>query len=444
MQLEEGMAAADALTPAIQSTADYEVSTGMDRRSRSCRASVLIAVTALQVPIFLAMAKHRIIDGDEGFYLLASRLVFEHKLPYRDFLYLQMPFLPYIYGLWMQIAGYSWLAGRTLSVLLSACLGTLLYAHVRAQTGKWLAGLLAVVLFVSSPDILGWLTTVKTYTLSCLLLFGAYMILSRKRLSIRATCVAGFLLGVGIDTRLFVVAAAPLFLYWLRFHPRAIRYFLLGLAIALSPNIYFFASDPQAYWFGNLGYHAIRSGTGLIGDFNQKLHILSQILGDFELCWLLIVALALRLQSQTSKRSCFLALLLLSVSILPTPAYLQYFCIAIPFLIVAAVCAVSETIENRPECQVKRQRPVTLGYAGSTLHRSVRLERPVQPVHAGIPWNAKELEMGNGRACYQGHRPIRTKWRACSHFLVGLPVRIEGRGLSGCGKPQRVSLRPSS
>jgi hypothetical protein len=33
---------------------------------------------------FSAVARHRFIDGDEGFYLLASRLVLEHKAPYLD------------------------------------------------------------------------------------------------------------------------------------------------------------------------------------------------------------------------------------------------------------------------------------------------------------------------------------------------------------------------
>jgi hypothetical protein len=42
---------------------------------------------------FLFIARHRFIDGDEGFYLMASRLVLEPKTLYLDFLYTQAPLL---------------------------------------------------------------------------------------------------------------------------------------------------------------------------------------------------------------------------------------------------------------------------------------------------------------------------------------------------------------
>ena len=36
---------------------------------------------------FLYVSQHRLVDDDEGYYLLASRLVIEHKTPYLDFFY---------------------------------------------------------------------------------------------------------------------------------------------------------------------------------------------------------------------------------------------------------------------------------------------------------------------------------------------------------------------
>jgi hypothetical protein len=327
--------------PASSSAPDSSVAGGVDS-TRLRQAVILVAVTALQIAFFLAMAKHRMIDGDEGFYLLASRLVFEHKLPYRDFLYLQMPLLPYVYGLWMQIAGQSWLAARSLSVLLSACLGTLIYAHVRTRTGRPLAGLFAVALYASSADVLGWFVTVKTYALSCLLLFAAYALLNLKsRPTLLAACASGALLGFAVDTRLYLVAAAPLFLLWLRMQPRELRYFLLGFAAALSPNLYFFLTDPQAYWFGNLGYHAVRGGAGLIGNVPQKIRVLSLSGLDLGLYGLFVFAAFSRRKSQATSRVLALASLLLFVSLLPTPTYLQYFCILVPFLAAGAGYALS-------------------------------------------------------------------------------------------------------
>ena len=39
------------------------------------------------------------INHDEGWYLYASRLVYDGSLPYRDFAFFQAPVLPYLYGL---------------------------------------------------------------------------------------------------------------------------------------------------------------------------------------------------------------------------------------------------------------------------------------------------------------------------------------------------------
>ena len=69
------------------------------------RGQLVRAARFLIVPVFLAqlafftyVALHRFANGDEGFYLLASRLVLAHKKPYLDFFFLQMPLLPYVYA----------------------------------------------------------------------------------------------------------------------------------------------------------------------------------------------------------------------------------------------------------------------------------------------------------------------------------------------------------
>lgn len=55
---------------------------------------------------------------DEGFYLLASLNVLAGEKPYRDFLFSQMPFLPYFYGPLLLIGGKSLAAGRWISFFL--------------------------------------------------------------------------------------------------------------------------------------------------------------------------------------------------------------------------------------------------------------------------------------------------------------------------------------
>src|SRR5580704_14951471 len=97
--------------------------------NRTC-SLILIPVFVGLMWFFLFIAHHRFIDGDEGFYLLASRLVMEHKAPYLDFFYPQAPLLPYAYGLWMKLFGISWFSARSFSATLTTILGLLIYEHV--------------------------------------------------------------------------------------------------------------------------------------------------------------------------------------------------------------------------------------------------------------------------------------------------------------------------
>ena len=140
---------------------------------------LLVPLLLLQILFFAFIARHRFVDGDEGFYLLASRLVLMHKKPYLDLFYTQAPLLPYAYALWMKCFEISWASARTFSALLTTLLGVLLYEHVCQQTRHWLVGLTAVVMFASSTLVFAWFPVVKTFSLAGLFLFSAYVIVSR-------------------------------------------------------------------------------------------------------------------------------------------------------------------------------------------------------------------------------------------------------------------------
>jgi hypothetical protein len=242
-----------------------------------------------------------------------------------------MPLTPYLYGLWMQIAGQSWLAARALSAILSATLGTLIFSLVAAQAKSRSSGLVAVLLFLSSTLVFGWFTTVKTFAASGLFLMLAFLL-------IRANVMAsGLFLGLAVDSRLYLAGVLPLFLWWVcRDRTPRVR-FLGGFAIGVLPNAMFLLWDPDAYLFGNLLFHSIRSDSGIIGNPLQKLYALAQLCftggaGNGLQMVLLIVAVvglqaARKFNDAVSRRALALALLLGAISLLPTPAYVQYFCL---------------------------------------------------------------------------------------------------------------------
>jgi hypothetical protein len=72
---------------------------------------VLITLLLLAA-VFFFSSRERLVDPDEGAYLLAAKLVMEGKSLFTDFFWPQMPLLPYAYGAWMKFFGTNWYAAR--------------------------------------------------------------------------------------------------------------------------------------------------------------------------------------------------------------------------------------------------------------------------------------------------------------------------------------------
>ena len=328
--------------------------------TRTCKL-LFIPIFLLQAGFFLFVSQHRFIDGDEGFYLLASRLVMQHKAPYLDFFYTQAPLLPYVYSAWFKLAGISWFAARAFCALLTAVLGGLLYELVCHETGKWMAGLSAVILFAASSLVFAWFPIVKTFSLATLFLFLAYVIFARRSMSSSGwwMAAAGLLFGLSVDTRSYVVAVAPVFLWWIfrrnRNHwPVRLACWVGGFLIGIIPSLILFLASADVYLFNNLGYHAMRSKEGLIGPWQAKAMLLVATFGGrftgFQITVLTLICVSSilfrRMKRDASLLAFLIALVLGFVSLLPTPALMQYFSMIMPFLIVAAVCSVSDYLAS--------------------------------------------------------------------------------------------------
>ncbi|MDC0358909.1 glycosyltransferase family 39 protein, partial [Oligoflexia bacterium] len=327
-----------------------------------------IFIIACQALFFIPIAFQRLIARDEGFYVLASKLVMEGKMLYAGFFYPQMPLLPYVYGSWMEVLGYSWIAARLLSASFSIILGTLLFKYCQKCFGM-VFGLVAVVLFCSSSLVYPWYTTVQTYSLSSLLLFVAFFFATSISPVRRKTTLllAGVAFGLAVDTRLFFIGVFPFFpLYFLTTAQargsawRDNLCFLLGMILACTPNIYFMLANFDNYFFNNLGYHLVRSGQSAEAELQHKFKVLRVLLAidesrkfhgfQFALLFYLSVAYAVLCSIKRRKvaPAVFIAALLCALNFLPNPAYVQYFCTTIPFLVVAVMAFASQVWEALP------------------------------------------------------------------------------------------------
>ena len=306
----------------------------------------------LLVAAFVPVAMTRMVDSDEGAFLIAAKLVADGKLPYQDFTYPQLPLLPYVYATWMKLFGASWYGTRFFAALLGITLGAAIYWQMVRLTARAPLALLVTGLFAASGLALSWYPTVKTLGLAALLLFLAYSIIDWERARAKYL-LCGLFLGLAVDTRIYaIVIVLPLAVEIVRREPgrnamRQIGWMVAGLAVALAPNLYFFLIDPDTFLFNILGIHMIRSGgAGAVGDLWQKAStalLLLTVQGSeggtsLQFTILLLLNLAFLVSRFVFRERVpipvSIAFLLILVSLLPTPTYTQYMCLPLPFMIV--------------------------------------------------------------------------------------------------------------
>jgi hypothetical protein len=237
------------------------------RKHRFLMALIILAFFAGT----LVLSRHRPIDGDEGYYATAARLVSEGQTPYLDFFYPQMPLLPYLYAPIYKMVGSSLANMRLFSVAIGA-LALFLWGLIlqrRWPERPWVVfGGLALV--AMNPYFLSWNVTVKTFALTNLSVFATLWALDRGLQSRRWSwfVLAGAAAGLGVGVRLLYLpwaGALALVLAWLgmrgmekRFRPGRMVAYVGGMLAGLVPSVVFFVLDPDRFFFNNLRYHQLR------------------------------------------------------------------------------------------------------------------------------------------------------------------------------------------
>ena len=238
------------------------------------KALPLTVVTVLSL-VYLAWLVHfaqvRPIDGDEGFYATAARLVWEGKTPYRDFFFPQAPLLPYLYSWIWGISPRSLLAMRYLSV---ACGGIAVWLWgVSLLSVKRLPITAALVTFAAvllNPYWMAWNVVVKTFAVANLLMSIATICLYAALRSDRARWyfMSGLALGACASARSLYAPLIPLVSLGLFIIERRISTtswrkplaLLAGAACGLSTMIFSFLGNPGAFIFNNVRYHGMQAG----------------------------------------------------------------------------------------------------------------------------------------------------------------------------------------
>lgn len=245
----------------------------------------LLATISLACLVYLLAlfyyAQLRPLDGDEGYYTTAARLVWEGKVPYKDFIYQQAILLPYIYSWIWGVHPRSLVAMRFLSATCGAAAvllwGLWLVSSRRFSSAVTLATF-AVILF--NPYWVWWNLAVKTFAVANLLV-SVTMICLYFGLQLQGPkwyFIAGLALGACASARALYAPLVPLVFFWMlqmewRARQRQFRgtlAYLLGAFCGLLPMLISFINDRQAFLFNTLRYRTLLSPHE---SFRHSVHV---------------------------------------------------------------------------------------------------------------------------------------------------------------------------
>jgi hypothetical protein len=202
-----------------------------------------IALFLINSVVFIFLGRY---NSDEGWYLYASKLVYEGLRPYQDFLFTQPPLLPYIYGLIQHFLLQGVYVGRITSVVFSVS-AFFLSIRIAVQYGGKAAGGITSLLGGTFLFGIYCQSITKTYALTTLFFLLAFFLLaSSSGREIRLILSALVVLLAALTRLPAILFAVPFLLY--AFFVSRIRIKILLVALCLLVCLWFlFLALPNPY-----------------------------------------------------------------------------------------------------------------------------------------------------------------------------------------------------
>ncbi|SYZ73986.1 membrane hypothetical protein [Candidatus Zixiibacteriota bacterium] len=232
--------------------------------SRKLR-NIILFLLGLHLAVLIVYALFRIIGGDEGVYLAATRAVGLHKALYSDFFFTQMPLLPTVFS---SLALWGWKSLwilRGLAVTAGILSAIILFAIVLKLTRNITVSIVALAMYTLSGLIISMHTIYESPVFAhflCLTTFY-FWIRFREREKIRDLIFMGLFLGTLINLRATYIVLLPLYAWSLLTLSQKNRikravWFILALAVPTLPTLRIIASSPTHFWFDNFIFQLYR------------------------------------------------------------------------------------------------------------------------------------------------------------------------------------------
>jgi hypothetical protein len=334
------------------------------------KAFVLILI--FQIILLLIFVFLRLIDFDEGSYLSSAYLVKCGKLPYVDFFFPQMPYLPYVYALVSSYGLSSLYYGRLISLAFGIFLSILIFWFALRLFKDEKLSLSLFFLYGFNGLVLSWHAVVKTLVFSDLfgfisfIFFALYLSSKEKKLNL---FWGGFFIGIAFNFRLtflLILALEGIMIFALPQYEsvkkRIVNVLLLisGAVLASGFAIYLFFKNPSAFVFDNIGFHQVWGLEVIKMTFFQKLYTFSKFVFNPQNLFLLILATVsmIWLVKKLTKKlkptpedkitifALSISLVMIVTGFLQEPTEFQYYEQSLPYLLFSSVPVLSRVISK--------------------------------------------------------------------------------------------------
>ncbi len=226
--------------------------------SKVAQHAVYGAVLLPYIVFGLIRVYRGIVIGDEGWYLLAAANVLEGKVPYADFLFTQMPLVPYFYAAFVLLLGKSLIAVRWVSLCLGGVSIVLAMATCRRRAGLAAAAIAGLLLSLNLSFVYD-IVSMKSQALTVFLVTASLYALSKRELSLPGAATALALMNLAVLTRLSILPGLAIlwvFVFYTFRQRRGVCLFLAGLNVAAAAGVFAYFYSGGNLIFGIYRFHS--------------------------------------------------------------------------------------------------------------------------------------------------------------------------------------------
>jgi len=298
------------------------------------------------------------INGDEGWYLYASKMVYSGNLPYIDFSYTQSPLLPYVFGITQLLFGPDLYIGRLTSIFFGVLVCVLVYKTtlIVCKDNK---SNIALALLCFNPFYIYFSTITKTYALtSFFIMLSTWIILSpifRKNARIFLSI---FFMCMAIAVRISVFPALIVLIIYIIYLEKKNYAYILWLMIVCMSSLAlvffpFLLINKDAVIFNVIEYHLHRSSWDLATVINNRLiNLFYMSIVFFPVSIILFINAYLGAKNRIIDiKLIYLYSIIVSIFITQfffiNPTYAEYFVILFPITVILVEHGINSLNHNR-------------------------------------------------------------------------------------------------